>query len=100
MVVFVVRDSNITSVSMCATLKTYVPTIPSSVYYVYNTFEINNIHRLGKKTKKMSEKSIERNRSFNAPKVYRIVIHLRSCIFESHVFNSEPITVLSFECFG
>ena len=42
--------------------------------------------RLGEKqTVNISEKSIERNRALNAPKVYRIMVHLRTCPTDSHM---------------
>ena len=43
---------------------------------------------LGEKTTVLinSEKPIERKKPFNTPKGYRILIYLRTCPFESHVY--------------
>ena len=57
--------------------------------------------KLDKKTSvNISEKSTERNRPLNAHKVYHIVLNSRMCPFDSQMFNSEPVNVLSYEHFG
>ena len=46
--------------------------------------------RLGEKTTdNISEKFIERNRRLNAPKVYHIMIHLRTCPIDSHLCSNN-----------
>ena len=90
------RNSNKNDV----TSNTHIYTLewPHFTWWVNNFW---NQQRIRAKTITLGAKSIERNRRLTAPKQLSHSDTFKNLsIWQSHVFNSEPINALSYECFG